>query len=144
MILQIVLVVAALGALTYFVRRSHNVRIRASKRLAFSAFIVVNIYAVLRPNDVTWIARHLGIGRGADLVLYMLVVAFVFGMVNSYLRDRELSDALTDLARKVAIRDAELANRDRGLIPTAPATTSTEEPARQIDPVQTVDRATRR
>jgi hypothetical protein len=115
MIVQILLVLAALGALFYFVRRAHNVGIRASKRIAFVAFIVVNIYAVLRPNDTTWIAQRIGIGRGTDLVVYLLVVAFVFGMLNTYLRQREISNHLTDLARTVALRDAELANRDRGL-----------------------------
>ncbi|RZT83353.1 hypothetical protein EV383_0154 [Pseudonocardia sediminis] len=112
MILQIVLVLAAVAALVYFVRSGQNVGIRAGKRLAFGAFVLVNIYAVLRPNDVTWVARHLGIGRGTDLVVYLLVVAFVFGMLNSYLRDREISQHLTNLARQLAIRDAELARRE--------------------------------
>ncbi|MBW0105714.1 DUF2304 domain-containing protein [Pseudonocardia sp. KRD291] len=112
MILQIVLVLAAVAALVYFVRSGQNVGIRAGKRLAFGAFVLVNIYAVLRPDDVTWVARHLGIGRGTDLVVYLLVVAFVFGMLNSYLRDREISQHLTNLARQLAIRDAELARRE--------------------------------
>jgi small membrane protein len=110
--LQIVLVLAALGALFYFVRSGQNVGVRASKRLAFAGFVLLNIYAVLRPNDVTWVARHLGIGRGTDLVVYLLVVAFVFGMLNTYLRDREISQHLTNLARQLAIRDAELARRE--------------------------------
>ena len=112
MILQIVLVLAALAALVYFVRRGQTVGIRAGKRLAFGGFVLVNIYAVLRPDDVTWVARALGIGRGTDLVVYLLVVAFVFGMLNSYLRDREISQHLTDLARQMAIRDAELSRRE--------------------------------
>ncbi len=116
MIVQIILLLAALGALVYFVRRAHNVRIRASKRIAFFAFIVVNIYAVLRPDDMTWIAQQVGVGRGTDLVVYLLVVAFVFGMLNTYLRQREISNHLTDLARTVALRDAESANRDRRLV----------------------------
>ncbi|MGH3897994.1 MAG: DUF2304 domain-containing protein, partial [Pseudonocardiaceae bacterium] len=102
MIVQILLVLAALAAVVYFVRRAHNVRIRASKRIAFFAFIVVNIYAVLRPGDMTWIAQQVGVGRGTDLVVYLLVVAFVFGMLNTYLRQREISNHLTDLARTVA------------------------------------------
>jgi hypothetical protein len=110
--LQIVLVVAALGALFYFARSGQNVGVRASKRLAFAGFVLLNIYAVLRPNDVTWVARQLGIGRGTDLIVYLLVVAFVFGMLNSYLRDREISQHLTNLARTLAIRDAELARRE--------------------------------
>ena len=116
MIVQIALVLAALGAVVYFVRRAHNVRIRASKRIAFFVFIVVNIYAVLRPDHTTWVAQQIGIGRGTDLVVYLLVVAFVFGMLNTYLRQREISNHLTDLARAVALRDAEPANRDRGLV----------------------------
>ncbi|MGH3512804.1 MAG: DUF2304 domain-containing protein [Pseudonocardiaceae bacterium] len=116
MIVQVLLVLAALGALVYFVRLAHNVHIRASKRIAFFAFIVVNIYAVLRPDDMTWTAQQIGVGRGTDLVVYLLVVAFVFGMLNTYLRQREISNHLTDLARTVALRDAELTNRDRGLV----------------------------
>lgn len=112
MIVQIVLVLAAVAALVYFVRSGQNVGIRAGKRVAFGVFVLVNIYAVLRPSDVTWLARQVGVGRGTDLVVYLLVVAFVFGMLNSYLRDREISTHLTNLARQLAIRDAELARRE--------------------------------
>ena len=115
MTLQIVLVLAAVAALVYFIRGGQNVRIRASKRIAFAGFVLVNIYAVLRPNDVTVVARLLGIGRGTDLIVYLLVVGFVFGMINSYLRDREISQHLTNLARQLAIRDAELARREQEL-----------------------------
>lgn len=116
MTVQVLLVIAALGALIYFVRKQHNVRIRASKRIAFFAFIAVNIYAVLRPDDTTRIAHLIGVGRGTDLLVYLLVVAFVFGMLNTYLRQREISNHLTDLARTVALREAEVTNRERGLI----------------------------
>jgi hypothetical protein len=116
MIVQVILVLAAIGALVYFVRRQHNVRIRASKRIAFFVFIGLNIYAVLLPAHVSWAAQLVGIGRGTDLVLYLLVVAFVFGMLNTYLRQREISEHLTNLARTMAIREAELDNRERGLI----------------------------
>jgi small membrane protein len=112
-IVQIILVLAALGVAVYFVRRTHDVRIRASKRIAFLAFILMNIYAVLRPEDTTWIAQQVGVGRGTDLVVYLLVVAFVFGMLNTYLRQREISNQLTDLARTIALHEAERTNRDR-------------------------------
>jgi hypothetical protein len=138
MIVQIILILAALGALVYFARRAHNVRIRASKRIAFFAFIAVNVYAVLRPGDTTWIAQQIGVGRGTDLVLYLLVVAFLFGMLNTYLRQREISNHLTDLARTVALRDAELANRDRGLVTeplvTEPQSSHTHSPGSRALP----------
>ncbi|GAA4981158.1 hypothetical protein GCM10025792_29200 [Pseudonocardia tropica] len=114
-ILQILLLVAAVGALVYFVRSGQSVGVRASKRIAFGAFIVLNIYAVLRPDDLTYLARAVGIGRGTDLLVYLLVVAFVFGMLNTYLRDREISQHLTNLARQIAVRDAELTRRENDL-----------------------------
>ncbi|ALE75451.1 hypothetical protein AD006_04965 [Pseudonocardia sp. EC080610-09] len=114
-ILQILLLVATIGALVYFVRSGQSVGVRASKRLAFGAFVVLNIYAILRPDDVTFVARALGIGRGTDLIVYLLVVAFVFGMLNTYLRDREISQHLTNLARQIAVRDAELSRREEEL-----------------------------
>lgn len=114
-ILQILLVASALGALVYFVRSGQTVGVRASKRLAFGLFVVVNIYAVLRPEDVTVLARLVGVGRGTDLVVYLLVVGFVFGMLNTYLRDREISQHLTNLARQIAVRDAELTRREQDL-----------------------------
>ncbi|GAA1074564.1 DUF2304 domain-containing protein [Pseudonocardia sp. McavD-2-B] len=114
-ILQILLLAAAVGALVYFVRSGQSVGVRASKRIAFGAFIVLNIYAVLRPDDLTYLARAVGIGRGTDLLVYLLVVAFVFGMLNTYLRDREISQHLTNLARQIAVRDAELTRREKDL-----------------------------
>ena len=114
-ILQIILLLAAIGALVYFVRSGQSVGVRASKRLAFGAFVVLNIYAILRPDDVTYLARAVGIGRGTDLIVYLLVVAFVFGMLNTYLRDKEISQHLTNLARQIAVRDAELSRREQEL-----------------------------
>ena len=114
-ILQIILLLSTLGALVYFVRSGQSVGVRASKRIAFGAFVVLNIYAILRPDDVTYVARALGIGRGTDLIVYLLVVAFVFGMLNTYLRDREISQHLTNLARQIAVRDAELSRREEEL-----------------------------
>ena len=46
-------------------------------------------------------------------------MAFTFSVLNFYLRQRELKQRVTQLARAVALREAELVNRDRGLLPHA-------------------------
>jgi small membrane protein len=107
--------------LVVFVRSQHGVRIQASKRLAFFAFLVLNAYAVLRPNDVTRVAKLVGVGRGTDLLLYALIVAFVFAMLSMYLRIQEDEQRITQLSRAVAIQNAEVLNRERGLLPALPA-----------------------
>lgn len=54
----------------------------------------------------TKIAQKVGVGRGADLVLYALVVAFLSFTVTTYLRFRDLETNYTRLARRIALSDA--------------------------------------
>jgi small membrane protein len=108
------LLMAGTGVLVLaFVRRWDAAHTRAWKRLAFFAFVVANVYAVLRPQDVTWVANRLGVGRGTDLVLYLLVVAMAFMTLNTFMRFRSLEKKLTDLARTVAVNDGQRVNNDR-------------------------------
>jgi hypothetical protein len=115
--IKVVLLALMVFAVLLFVRRWYGVKMQAGKRLAFFGFIAVNAWAIVRPDDVTWVANRLGVGRGADLVLYLLVGAFVLAMLNTYLRFREMDRRYTELTRTLAIREAELVNRERGLLP---------------------------
>lgn len=115
--IKLLLLALMVVAVLIFVRRWYGVKMQASKRLAFFGFIGINAWAIVRPDDVTWVANRLGVGRGADLVLYLLVGAFVLAMLNTFLRFREMDRRFTDLARTLAIREAELVNRERGLLP---------------------------
>lgn len=116
MLIQFILVLAVLSILYVFVRSSNAVYVQASKRIALVLFALANVYAVMRPNDLTAIAHALGVGRGTDLVLYALVVAFMAGMFSMFQRFRVVDRRYTELARTVAIREAEVINRERGLL----------------------------
>lgn len=120
MLIQLILVVSVLALMVLFVRSSGAIYVQASKRIALVLFAIANVYAVMRPDDVTAVARVLGVGRGTDLVLYALVVAFMAGMFSFYQRFRVVDRRYTELARTVAIREADLLNRERGLV-AAPA-----------------------
>lgn len=115
MLIQFILVLAVLSILYVFVRSSNAVYVQASKRIGLVLFALANVYAVMRPDDLTAVAHALGVGRGTDLVLYALVVAFMAGMFSMYQRFRVVDRRYTELARTVAIREAELINRERGL-----------------------------
>jgi len=117
MVIQVLLVLAVLLILFVFVRSSNAVYVQASKRVALVLFAVVNVYAVMRPDDLSALAKLVGVGRGTDLVLYALVVAFMAGMFSFYQRFRVVDRRYTELARTVAIREAEVVNAERGLRP---------------------------
>jgi hypothetical protein len=107
MIIQFVLIAAVLLLLVFFLRNHGTSRAAASVKIGFVLFLVFGIVAVLYPNAVTALANAIGVGRGTDLLTYLLIVAFAFAMINTYLRFRELQLRQARLARAVALRDAE-------------------------------------
>lgn len=121
MLIQVILLAGALVLLFVFIRNSHTVRAQAFKRIAFILFLLMSCDAVLRPNDTNWAAKKVGVGRGADLVLYLLVVAFAFFALNTFLRFRNLERRFTDLVRAVAINGASTPDaRGTTALPAAP------------------------
>lgn len=129
LLIQLILLCGAGSMLFLFIRRWDAAHTRAWKRIAFFVFVVANVYAVLRPDDINWVAHRLGVGRGTDLVLYLLVVAVSFFALNTYMRFRSLETKVTELARAVALRDAELLNADRLSVPDSPRDLGDQESA---------------
>lgn len=131
LIVQLLLLLAILAVLLILVRRGHTVRIRAFKRLAFVALLVATVYAILRPRDVTWVANRIGVGRGTDLVLYCLAMAFFAFAVNTYVRFRNLEKRFAELVRAVALQNAQRPSEDAATPAPAepPDVTSIDHPA---------------
>ncbi len=63
--------------------------------------------AVWRPEITTSVAHALGVGRGADLVLYTLALAFPAAAFYFYRKTRRLEAELTRLVRHIALTTAE-------------------------------------
>ena len=86
-------------------RRAHSVD--AWKKMAFVLLMVLVVIAVLAPDLVSVVARLVGVGRGTDLVLYMVSVTFGFYVVNQYLGAQASRHQLHQLARRIAILEAQ-------------------------------------
>jgi hypothetical protein len=63
--------------------------------------------AIYEPELVALISRPLGIGRAADLVMYVFALAFLGTTFYFYARCVRLERQITELARLFAIREAE-------------------------------------
>ena len=103
---QVLLLIGAALLLVAFLRGRNTMRFQAGKKLLLGLFAVVFAVAVVFPDTLTAIANLLGVGRGADLLLYALVVAFFFVSLNTYLKFKDLELRNTRLARRVAIMEA--------------------------------------
>lgn len=113
--IKLLLILAAVGLLIFLLRSHGTNRGGAYVKIGMVAFMAFAVYAVIRPDDVSWVAGRLGVGRGSDLVLYMLVVGFGFFAISTYLRFKELELKFARLARAVALLDAEAHERQHDL-----------------------------
>lgn len=68
--------------------------------------MVVGVLSVLFPDALTSVANAVGIGRGADLLLYLSVVTFMLVSVVLYRRLALLERRYVELARQAALRNA--------------------------------------
>jgi len=60
---------------------------------------------IFDPEITTKVARTVGIARGADLLLYLVALAFLGSWFYFYQRIRSLSIAVTALVRELAVRE---------------------------------------
>ena len=97
--IAIFMVVATIGN-----RSTHSGK--AWKKISLMLLAVCMIVAVIFPNSTNDLAHLVGVGRGADLLLYATVVAFILYALNNYLHQQDQRDALFRLARRIAMNEA--------------------------------------
>jgi hypothetical protein len=102
-----ILLIAAVLAIAWRLLIGSGQRTQAIRRLGLLFLLGIVIYSIIDPSK-TWtnLANALGIGRGADLILYGLVVAFLGFVVTTYTRFRAMENRYTRLARRIALDEA--------------------------------------
>jgi hypothetical protein len=105
-LVQIILILAAVTIAVIGLRSRATHGVNAWKKLLFSALMAVVVVAVLSPALVNRAANLMGVGRGTDLVLYTVSVAFGFYVINQYLRGQDARQELHRLARRIAVVEA--------------------------------------
>lgn len=106
MIIQVLLIITSILILLYFLTNRNTMRIRAYKKIALLLFVVLMIIFVLYPESLNTIASKVGVGRGADLLLYIFFVAFIIFTINVYMKFKELQDKIYRLSRAIALIEA--------------------------------------
>lgn len=112
-VIQIILVTAVVALCAIVLVTRSGYAINAWKKLSLILLMVLMFVAIINPDFVTDIAHVVGIGRGADLVLYILFFAFLFYVLGQYIKAQKQRSQLHTLARKLALLEAriEVANK---------------------------------
>lgn len=103
MIIKLLLTAGLLLALAYSLVQAGRMRFL---KATMSVIVAVGMYFVWFPEQTNRIADFVGVGRGADLVLYCWILVMLVVVLNLYLKTRRLDAAITKLARHIAIREA--------------------------------------
>jgi small membrane protein len=106
-LIQVVLVVAIVVIALVLVRGAQTPRHRAVRRAMLVCFAAFAALSVVYPNVWNAVANFVGVGRGTDLLLYLLIIAFLGFVVTSYLRFRQMEADLTELARRIALDESD-------------------------------------
>ena len=104
-VIQIILTLfAAFGfgaAVARFRRGGITMKQLALWTLLWGAVVVV----VLRPETASDVARRLGVGRGADVVVYLSIAALFYLQFRLFARVEDQERQITRLARELALKD---------------------------------------
>lgn len=105
------LVLTATLALVIF----YGVRLLATQPVVgglVSVMAALGILLAWNPDLATRIANALGVGRGTDLLVYVLFILMAMLVLLIHTRFRHYDRLLTELARSVALADARLPPAD--------------------------------
>ena len=108
------LLLGALAAAAYTLMHGRRTALSLLVRRAIALLAIgVGGVAVLFPDLVTRAAHAVGVGRGTDLLLYLLCVAFLFTTIGLHMRLAALHDRFVELSRRLALSEAQRSLDDR-------------------------------
>ncbi len=105
--IQVILVLATVALGAVVLRGGATNRHLATRRLLCCGLVLGGLVSVVWPDSLSWAADQVGVARGADLFLYVMVMVFLFTTVSLYQRVHDLDSRITVLVRELALRSPE-------------------------------------
>ena len=112
--LQILLIVIIIFILIGIFRRMIRKDITIREFWLWSLFWLVSGAVVLLPESTNTVAKFLGIGRGADLIMYLSTAFLVYAVFRIFVRIEKVERDITNIVRKSALekkRDNDESNK---------------------------------
>ena len=116
-LIQIILIGFALYAASNAVLRFRRRSIRLAELLLWLVLWVALAVAVAYPEITQWMAKKLGVGRGADAVFYFGLTALSYAFFRLYLKIRHTQRQITSLVRAFALEHPQR-NPGSGSVPS--------------------------
>lgn len=95
-----VLIVLALSRI-YFQYRKKNVT--AIELFFWFVFWTSSLIVVFRPETTTYLAQRVGVGRGADLVIYIALIAIFYSIFRMFVKIRNIEHDVSRIVTEIAL-----------------------------------------
>lgn len=105
MILQITLIAFLLFAVSRVVLQLRQKNLNIANFTFWGAIFIAAIVGVINPYITSDIARVLGIGRGADVVIYFSIVILFYLIFRLTIALEELRYEITQIVREIALKN---------------------------------------
>lgn len=103
MIIQPILSALLLSILFFVMIQHHSGRVL---RRTVAIAVLIGITFIWMPELSNQFAHRVGIGRGADLVIYVWIVLSMLGLASLYITFNRQERQITQLARALALQQA--------------------------------------
>lgn len=104
--IQALLIVGLMALFGWFLANPRSYQVRAWTKILTFLFAIIALIFILFPDSSNHVANWLGVGRGVDLLSYLLSLAFIYLILRSYVREKEEQKKIVQLARRLAILEA--------------------------------------
>lgn len=105
MILQITLIVFLLFAVSRVLLQLRQRNLTLGSFLFWGSIFIAAIVGVVNPSVTTQVAQVLGIGRGADVVIYFSIVMLFYLIFRLTVTIEEMRYEITHIIRTIALNN---------------------------------------
>ena len=105
MLIQLLALIFCLFALWRVIAKFRRGELKPAEFAMWLIFWLAVGVAFITPESLTKLANLLGIGRGADLVLYVAVVVVFYLMFRIFVRLEKMEHEITKVVRKEALEN---------------------------------------
>lgn len=106
-IIQVLIIVFALFAITRTIRQLKKGALTMAWLLFWIVFWLVVVIVAALPQTADALARIVGVGRGADVVIYLSLIALFYLIFRLYVKIEQVEGEITRLVRKLALDEVD-------------------------------------
>lgn len=104
LVVQSLLIIFLLFAVSRVVLRFRDKKLHPGEFIFWFGLFIIAAFGVVFPNLTTKIANVLGIGRGADLIIYGSIATLFYLVFRLYILLEDVRHEITAVVRKIALR----------------------------------------